>query len=114
MLMEFRGHERGAVDVAFRFDGKRLVTVSEDGTARMWDAATGKTLAIFPNRFGRIIHAAFSPDGMRIVTTLADGGALAWRVFLTTQALIDYANAVAPRRLSDEQRQQFFVETVEE
>ena len=114
MLMEFRGHERGAVDVAFRFDGKRLVTVSEDGTARMWDAATGKTLAIFPNRFGHIIHAAFSLDGTRIITTLADGGALAWRVFLTTQALIDYANAVAPRRLTDEQRQQFFVETVEE
>lgn len=114
MLIECRGHERSVVDVSFRADGKRIVTASDDGSTRMWDAATGKTLAIFPERGGRVIHAAFSNDGRRVVITSADGSAAAWRVFLTTQELIDFANAVAPRRLSDEQRRRFFVETAEE
>ncbi len=113
-LMEFRGHERGVIHAAFRFDGKRIVTVSEDETARMWDVSSGKTLAIFPRRTGKMIYAAFSSDGQRIVTASPDGSAAAWRVFLTNQELIDYANAVAPRRLSDEQRRRFFLEAAEE
>ena len=114
LLAQFRGHDGGVVDVAFRADGKRIVTASDDGAARMWDVATGKTLAIFPGRGGRMIHAAFSDDGRRVVSVSADGSATAWRVFLTTQELIDFANAVAPRRLSDDQRRRFFLETAEE
>lgn len=51
-----RGHE-GAVDaVAFRPDGKILITASrEDGTARLWNVADGKELA-------RIVSVANSQD----------------------------------------------------
>jgi len=110
LLTECRGHEGSVVDVSFRADGKRIVTASDDGAARMWDAATGKTLAIFAGR-GRMIHAAFSDDGRRVIATSADGSAAAWRIFPTTQELIDFTNAVASRRLTDEQRRRFFLNT---
>ncbi len=35
-------HEGAVVDAAFSPDGRRIVTASEDQTARVWDAATGQ------------------------------------------------------------------------
>jgi WD40 repeat protein len=32
------------LSAAFRLDGKRIVTASEDKTARVWDAETGKPI----------------------------------------------------------------------
>ncbi len=53
------------------------MTASDDRTARLWDAATGKEL-------GRLVHensvkaAAFSPDGVKIVTASDDKTARLW------------------------------------
>ena len=54
--------------------------------------------------------AAFSADGAKVVTASADGTARIWRVFRTTQELIDYARSILPRQLTPEQRKQFFLE----
>ena len=35
------GHTDGVWSAAFSPDGKRIVTASKDGTARLWDAADG-------------------------------------------------------------------------
>ena len=51
---------------AFSPDGSRIVTASADNTARIWDAATAKEIAVL--RGYRVNSAAFSPDGSRIVT----------------------------------------------
>lgn len=59
-----RSHE-GPVDaVAFRPDGKLLVTASrEDGTARLWDVASGKELARIISVNDRKDWLIFTPDG---------------------------------------------------
>ncbi len=58
----------GSVEAAsFSPDGARIVTASDDHTARLWDAATGKELARFAHD-GSVKAASFSPDGARIVT----------------------------------------------
>src|SRR5206468_2759083 len=38
------GHQHAILTVAFASDGRRLATGSQDGTLRLWDAATGRAL----------------------------------------------------------------------
>ena len=59
---------------------------------------------------GGVYSAAFSPDGARIVTASDDDTARIWRVFPTTQDLVDYARSIMPRELTPEQRRSFFLE----
>jgi WD40 repeat protein len=47
---ELRGHADEVSAVAFAPDGKLLATASKDGTARLWDVASGKEVARFEHR----------------------------------------------------------------
>jgi WD40 repeat protein len=49
-------------------DGKRIVSVSADKTARVWDIETGASLMTLDGQSGMLGSVAFSPDGTRIVT----------------------------------------------
>ena len=63
---------------AFSPDGRRIVTASNDKTARIWDAATARQLAVLSGHDHPVRTAAFSPDGRRIVTASADQTARIW------------------------------------
>jgi WD40 repeat protein/tetratricopeptide (TPR) repeat protein len=64
--------------VAFSPDGKTVVTGSADGTARLWDAATGATLGVALAHQGAISSVAFSPDGKSVLTASRDKTARLW------------------------------------
>ncbi len=53
---------------AFSPDSRRLVTCSDDHTARVWDLATGAQELCLQHP-GMVFGAAFSPDGEQIATT---------------------------------------------
>ena len=73
------GHEAAVTSAAFSPDGKRIVTASEDKTARIWDAATGKPIGEpLKGHEDAVMSAAFSPDGKRIVTASDDKTARIW------------------------------------
>jgi hypothetical protein len=94
MLIGHTGAVRSAI---FSPDGKRIVTASLDKTARVWDAFTGKEIAILhlktpdPNPddndelrkireaqtdiTGQLFSASFSPNGDLVVVTPFDGTA---------------------------------------
>jgi WD40 domain-containing protein len=63
---------------AFSPDGSRIVTASSDNTARIWDAATAKEIAVLRGHEDIVSSAAFSPDGSRIVTASWDNTARIW------------------------------------
>lgn len=62
---------RGAVQaVTFSPDGTHLATASEDGTAAVWETATGRRVfAVVPGQLNdRISGVAFSPNGALLAT----------------------------------------------
>lgn len=65
---------------AFSPDGARMVTASEDKTARIWDVATGRPVSEPLEHQGTVLSAAFSPDGARVVTASDDKTARIWDV----------------------------------
>jgi WD40 repeat protein len=51
-------------------DGARVLTVQDDNSARLWDAATGEPLTEPLRQPGVLaLQARFSPDGARVLTT---------------------------------------------
>ncbi|MBI1279036.1 MAG: TIR domain-containing protein [Anaerolineaceae bacterium] len=60
-------------------DGKRLVTSSNDGTARLWNLA-GDQLAVLTGHEGAVTRALWSPDGSLIAASNADGTVQIWSV----------------------------------
>jgi WD40 repeat protein len=71
-------HDEAVNGAAFSPDGARIVTASWDQTARIWNAATGKEIAVLRGHESDVYSAAFSPDGMRIVTASEDKTARIW------------------------------------
>jgi WD40 repeat protein len=72
------GHERGVHSAVFSPDGAHIVTASRDNTARIWDTATGKEIAVLRGHESDVLSAVFSPDGARIVTASDDKTARIW------------------------------------
>jgi tetratricopeptide (TPR) repeat protein len=64
--------------LAFSADAKRVVTAGADGTARVWDAATGEPVSDWLRHGAAVAQAAFSPDGKRVATASADRTARVW------------------------------------
>src|SRR5262249_61513451 len=59
---QLNGHSKPVVHAAFSGDGKRVVTASEDNTARIWDAESGKEIAVLKGHDDAVRSAAFSGD----------------------------------------------------
>ncbi len=58
--------------------GRRLVTAGGDGTARVWDVATGSALTPALPHDGPVNRAGFRNDGARLVTASEDGIVRVW------------------------------------
>ncbi len=69
----------GMVTRALYCDGGRaILTGSRDGTARFWDAATGRPLRPPIEHGDQVVFVAISPDGRRVATGGSDGKARLW------------------------------------
>jgi WD40 repeat protein/uncharacterized caspase-like protein len=62
------GHSDFITSVAVSANGRLVVTGSEDRTACIWDAATGKEIRSLKGHTKEISDVAFSPDGRYVLT----------------------------------------------
>jgi WD40 repeat protein/tRNA A-37 threonylcarbamoyl transferase component Bud32 len=77
-LATLRGHNGPIRAVAFFPDGRKIVTASEDHTAKVWEATSGKELLNLAGHSDFVFCVAVSPDGERIVTGSRDRTAKVW------------------------------------
>jgi WD40 repeat protein len=76
------GHDAAIASAKFSPDESRVLTISAsstDGTARLWDAGSGKASWILGSGTHKIYSAVFSPNGRLVLTTsFEDGTARLW------------------------------------
>ncbi|MGR9105954.1 MAG: NACHT and WD repeat domain-containing protein [Gammaproteobacteria bacterium] len=65
--------------VVYSPDAKWIATASDDRTARLWDAATGRQLQRLDHE-DDVRFVTFSPDGTRLATASSDTSARVWDV----------------------------------
>ena len=92
-----RGHEDVVSSVAVSPDGRRIVTDSDDKTARVWDAKTFAELATLKGHTGLVSSVALSSDGSHIVTGSSDKTARVWdaKTFAELATLKGHEQAVS-------------------
>ncbi|MFP5274501.1 nSTAND1 domain-containing NTPase, partial [Coleofasciculus sp.] len=77
--VHLNGHQGGVTSVNFSPDGQRIVTASDDKTARVWDIQ-GNQITQLKGHQSTVYSANFSPDGQRIVTASRDTTARVWDI----------------------------------
>ncbi len=73
-------HGGAVYSAAWSPDGRRLLTASADGAARLWDVepAVGEAPGATLHHGSAVRAAAFSPDGRRLATASTDGTVRLW------------------------------------
>jgi WD40 repeat protein len=85
-LLELDGHADEVSSVAVSADGSRIVTGSDDRTARVWNAASGAPVTALAEHTGPVSSVAVNADGTLVVTASADATAMIWDVKAPTTA----------------------------
>jgi WD40 repeat protein len=77
--LTIQGHTERVRCATFSFDGKQIVSGSNDHTIRVWDAQTGNpVLGPLKMHTDAVICVAFSPNGRRIASGSGDNTILVW------------------------------------
>ena len=77
-LKTLEGHSDNVKSVAYSPDGKKIVSGSNDGTIKIWDANTGQCLKTLKGHSGDVWSVAFSPDGTKIISGSWDDTIKIW------------------------------------
>jgi WD40 repeat protein len=80
LQLTLRGHRSETWGVVFTRAGRRLITCSEDGTARVWDTRTGQPVLTMMSYSGRLWRLALSHDESRLGTAAENATAIVWDI----------------------------------
>lgn len=88
VLCELYGHSKRVLTAAFSPNGDLIVSASEDGMIRVWNALGGNTIKVYhfqASDYPQITHVAFSFDGKRVVSVSYGGEVVVWDVVSGTK-----------------------------
>jgi WD40 repeat protein len=74
---ELRGHTDAIYSLEFSHDGARLLSASDDSTARVWTVAD-RTASVLRGHDDDVYRARFSPDERSVATSSLDGSTRVW------------------------------------
>lgn len=80
LLRTLVGHTDPVTGIALTPDGRRVVSASEDHTARVWDLDSGAAVRKLKGFARTVTAVAVSPDGAIAVGGLRDGRLVVWRL----------------------------------
>jgi WD40 repeat protein len=92
-LKALRGHTKPVHALAFTPDGRRLVSASDDGTARVWDTRIGEEADFARGRWPEAKHVVYSPDGRTVAAVVG-----------SFESVILFRDAVSGRELARTER----------
>jgi WD40 repeat protein len=72
-----RGHDRDVLGLAVSPEGRRLASVSSNGSVRVWDLESTESRELEGHR-GTAALVAFSADGRSVVSAGEDGAVRVW------------------------------------
>eukprot|EP01062_Namystynia_karyoxenos_P057820 TRINITY_DN489_c1_g2_i1.p1 TRINITY_DN489_c1_g2~~TRINITY_DN489_c1_g2_i1.p1 ORF type:complete len:925 (+),score=285.14 TRINITY_DN489_c1_g2_i1:76-2850(+) len=77
-LRNFAGHGAAVYSCAFSPDGLRVMSVSRDRTAKVWNTNTGEELFTMKGHHGFALNCDFSPKGDMVVSASEDRTVRIW------------------------------------
>lgn len=83
-----RGHGGAVVSVVFDHSGDKLLTASEDGTARIWYIKSKRSPVVLKGHQGPVVDVMFSKDDKFVLTASLDGTARIWSSTESVQPVV--------------------------
>jgi dipeptidyl aminopeptidase/acylaminoacyl peptidase len=102
-------HAARVNSVSFNADGSRLLTTSDDRSAKVWSVKTGDLVLSFEQHKDLVVSGAFSADGCCIVTASKDKTAMVFDAepkVRTLDQIAALAEELGPQILQPEQKSQ--------
>jgi len=105
--LTLKDHDGYVLSAFYSPDGDRIVTASDDKTAKVWDANTGQELLTLKGHEGWVMSAVWSPNGKRIATAGRDGIV---QIHTTDiNELLQIAESRVTRQLTSEEKETYGV-----
>jgi serine/threonine protein kinase len=90
IICSYRGHSHTIRSLSWWFDGRRIVSASDDKTTHVWDAMTGRRIPLYRDVSEAVYAAVGAPDGSRLATVGVDALIRVWDI-ATNRVLATYA-----------------------
>ena len=78
IVLSLVGHKAPVNSIDWSPDGSTLMTASDDGTIRLWNASTGAEIKVLDEHLATVNDAQWSPDGLYIASVSSDAIVRLW------------------------------------